>query len=216
MRSARSKQTARHLDSTVAVFYAAFLWESNQATLIRSSARKTGFIRQEPNAARFRGNEVSKLRIRAIPWRYFRLNRANYVVEPHGEYIGAFCVDALQQVHCASLRRDVRSEEQCECNDCLVDQILQSAAVNVGNGSKCHVSNQLARAYQNPARAMKLRAAKEVQIDVRREVLKAQQVLATQRVDRHMPFPGLRKFWLGAPGEGTEPLYNFRLRLRKT
>ena len=97
----------------------------------------------------------------------------------------------------------------------LVDELLQSAEVNVSNGSKCYVSNNLACPYQNPASVMKLRAAKEIQIDVCREVLKAQQVFPIERVDRHMPFQRLRKLWVTSRDESTEPPYNFLLRLRK-
>src|SRR5262249_1064187 len=97
----------------------------------------------------------------------------------------------------------------------LVDELLQSAAVNVCNGSKCYVSNELACAYQNPASVMKLRAAKEIQIDVCREVLKTQQIFPIERVDRHVPFQRLRKLRVASRDEGTEPLYNFLLRLRK-
>src|SRR5215470_869921 len=89
----------------------------------------------------------------------------------------------------------------------LVDELLQSAAVNVCNGSKCYVSNNLACPYQNPASVMKLRAAKEIQIDVCREVLKAQQVFPIERVDRHMPFQRLRKLWVTSRDESTEPPY---------
>src|SRR5215472_9594497 len=97
----------------------------------------------------------------------------------------------------------------------LVDQLLQSDAVNLCNGSKCYVSNKRSCAYQNPASVMKLRAAKEIQIDMCREVLKAQQVFPIERVGRHVPLQGLRKLRVASRDESTEPLYNFLLRLRK-
>src|SRR5215469_2898833 len=82
--------------------------------------------------------------------------------------------------------------EQVEANR-LIDELLQSAAVNVCNGSKCYMSHELASAYQNPTGVMKLRAAKEIQIDVCREVLKPQQVFPIQGVGGHLPLQGLRK-----------------------
>ena len=78
-------------------------------------------------------------------------------------------------------------------NDRLVNEFLQRAPINVSNASKCYVPNQLACAYQNLASVLKLRAAKEIQINVCPEVLKTQQVLPIERVDRHMPFQRLRE-----------------------
>src|SRR5262249_22580495 len=83
-------------------------------------------------------------------------------------------------------------------NDGLVDEFLQSAEVNVCNGSKCYVPDMLACAYQNAASVMKLRATKEIQIDVCTEVLKTQQVLPIQRVGWHMPLQRLRKLWVAS------------------
>ena len=100
-------------------------------------------------------------------------------------------------------------------NHRLVDELLQSAAVNVSSGSKCDVSNKFACADQKPASVTEQCAAKEIQIDVCREVLKTQQVFPIERVGRHLPFQGLRKLWVASREESTEPLYNFLLRLRK-
>src|SRR5215468_8141500 len=104
--------------------------------------------------------------------------------------------------------------EQVQANR-LVDELLQSAAVNVCNGSKCYMSHELASTYQNPAGVMKLRAPKEIQIDVCREVLKPQQVFPIERVGGHVPLQGLLKLRVASRNKSAEPLYNFLLRLRK-